>query len=223
MSIKIATTLVSLSLVTSFSVLAETSTTFKLGTEMWWADTKVNEVNRDSDSAPSFYAAIEHGIKYVPDARLRYSSIDADYMAFDKVDLTLYYRVFEHRMMTFDAGITISDLSNTRYVNADNPTVSSEFDETIWAWYGYAEIVVPNTNIDVIGEMNFGDSSGIKSTDLMAGLQYRLPFEKSLLAFRGGYRVIDLESEAFKVGSDSDLGKDFIFANGWFVGAEFSF
>ncbi|MEO0889629.1 MAG: iron-hydroxamate ABC transporter substrate-binding protein, partial [Pseudomonadota bacterium] len=35
----------------------------------------------------------------------------------------------------------------------------------------------------------------------------------------GGYRVIDLESEEFL----SNLGKEFIFADGFFVGAQFSF
>ncbi|MGR5470524.1 TIGR04219 family outer membrane beta-barrel protein, partial [Vibrio astriarenae] len=96
---------------------------------------------------------------------------------------------------------------------------TEEFDELIWAWYGYAEITVPNTNFDVIGEMNFGDNKGIKSTDLMAGIQYRIPFQESQLALRGGYRVIDLESEEFL----SDLGKEFIFANGFFASVEFSF
>ena len=67
--------------------------------------------------------------------------------------------------------------------------------------------------------MNFGDNKGIKSTDLMAGMQYRIPFQESQLAFRGGYRVIDLESEQFL----SSLGKEFIFANGFFVSAEYSF
>ncbi|TOH29223.1 iron-hydroxamate ABC transporter substrate-binding protein, partial [Vibrio parahaemolyticus] len=96
---------------------------------------------------------------------------------------------------------------------------TEEFDELIWAWYGYAEIQVPNTNFDVIGEMNFGDNKGIKSTDLMAGIQYHVPLQDAQLAFRGGYRVIDLESEVFL----SSLGKEFIFANGFFVSAEYSF
>ena len=39
-------------------------------------------------TTPTIYAAIEHDIKYVPDARIRYGSVDADYMAFDKLDLT---------------------------------------------------------------------------------------------------------------------------------------
>lgn len=216
-------TVAALAAVISTSAFAESSLTTKLGAEMWWPSTEVNEAKRDSTTTPTVYAAIEHDIKYVPDARIRYGSVDADYMAFDKLDVTLYYRILEHDLMHFDAGITVSDLGNTKYVEA----VTGEqrtFDETIWAWYGYAELTVPNTNFDIIGEMNFGDNSGIKSTDLMAGMQYRLPLGSNTLAIRGGYRVIDLESkDIFTADENSDLGKPFIFANGFFLGAEFAF
>lgn len=207
-----------LAAVVSSSAFAESSLTTKLGAEMWLPDTKVNEVTRDADATPSVYVAVEHDIKYVPDARLRYSSVDADYTAFDKLDLTLYYRVMEHDLMHFDAGMTFSDLSSTKYLNPEDGA-SATFDKMIWAWYGYAEISVPDANIDIIGEMNFGNNNGIKSTDLMAGVQYRMPVGSNTLAFRGGYRVIDLESEEFP----NTKGDPFVFANGFFVGADFSF
>ncbi len=209
--------------VISTSSFAESLLTTTFGAEMWWPNTEVNEIDRDSDTTPSFYLAVEHDVRYVPDARLRYSTVESDYMAFDKIDLTLYYRVLEHDLMHFDAGMTFSDLGNTRYKNADDETVST-FDKTIWAFYGYAEITVPETNFDVIGEMHFGNNGGIKSTDLMAGAQYRMKLDDSTLAFRGGYRVIDIESDQFKATAPgSTLGKPFIFANGFFLGAEYSF
>ncbi|MEF1250441.1 TIGR04219 family outer membrane beta-barrel protein [Vibrio owensii] len=221
MTYKATIALATLSLAASYPCFAEQESSFTttVGTEVWVADTKVNEVRRDSDTTGTFYAAIEHDVKYVPNARLRYSSVDADYMGFDKLDLTLYYQILEHDLMHFDAGLTFSNLSDTKYVDAGTNARTEDFDELIWAWYGYAEITVPNTNFDVIGEMNFGDNKGIKSTDLMAGVQYRIPFQESELTFRGGYRVIDLESEEFL----SSLGKEFIFADGFFVGAQYSF
>ncbi|EKO3821209.1 TIGR04219 family outer membrane beta-barrel protein [Vibrio harveyi] len=221
MTYKATIALATLSLAASYPCFAEQESSFTttVGGEVWVADTKVNEVRRDSDTTGSFYAAIEHDVKYVPNARLRYSSVDADYMGFDKLDLTLYYQILEHDLMHFDAGLTFSNLSDTKYVDAGTNARTEDFDELIWAWYGYAEITVPNTNFDVIGEMNFGDNKGIKSTDLMAGVQYRIPFQESQLTFRAGYRVIDLESEEFL----SSLGKEFIFADGFFVGAQYSF
>ncbi|PFG55178.1 outer membrane protein [Vibrio sp. ES.051] len=216
---KAAFALTAVSLAASFPAFAEYSVSTKVGAEVWGADTKVNEVRRDRHTTGIFYAAIEHDVKYVPNARLRYSSVDADYMGFDKLDLTLYYQVLEHELLHFDAGITFSNLSDTKYIDAGSPKRVEEFDELVWAWHGYAEIQVPNTHFDVIGEMNFGDNKGIKSTDLMAGIQYHVSFKDSQLAFRSGYRVIDLESELFL----SNLGKEFIFANGFFVSTEYVF
>lgn len=211
-------TTIALAAIVSTSSYAESSFITKFGAEVWLPDTKVNDVNKKADTTGSVFVAIEHDVSYVPDARIRYSKVDADYTAFDKLDLTLYYRVLEHDLMHFDAGLTFSDLSNTKYLNPEDGARTT-FDKTIWAWYGYAELTVPNTNIDIIGEMNFGDSSGIKSTDLMAGVQYRLPLGSNTLAIRGGYRVIDLESEAFP----NTNGDPFVLANGFFAGAEFAF
>ncbi|MDF4922368.1 iron-hydroxamate ABC transporter substrate-binding protein, partial [Vibrio parahaemolyticus] len=78
--------LTALSLAVSFPVFAEYSVSTKVGAEVWAADTKVNEARRDSSTTGTFYAAIEHDVKYVPNARLRYSSVDANYMGFDKLD-----------------------------------------------------------------------------------------------------------------------------------------
>jgi outer membrane protein len=203
--------------VLSTSALAESSIKTTFGAEMWMVDTEVNEVKRDSDNNPGFYLSVENDLDYVPNARLRYSTVDTEYMAFDKSDLTLYYPVLDHELMHFEAGITFSDLGNTKYKSADTNQESS-FDKTIWAWYGYAEITVPDTQFDIIGEMNFGNGD-IKSTDLMAGAQYRLPVGEHTAKFRAGYRVIDLDSDQFS----SLEGKSFIFAHGLYLGADFTF
>ncbi len=219
MANKATVALTALSLVASIPGFAGSSVSTKVGVDVWAADTKVNEVRRDRSTSGTFYAAVEHDITYAPNARLRYSSVDADYMSFDKLDMTLYYQMLEHDFMHFDVGVTVSNLSDTKYIDAGASSRTEKFDELIWAWYGYAEITVPDTNVDVIGEMSFGDSKGIKSTDLLAGMQYRTPLQDAQITLRGGYRVIDLESEHFL----SDLGKAFVFANGFFVSAEYSF
>ena len=97
MTYRAAIALATLSLGASNLCFAEQASSFTTtaGAEVWVADTKVNEVRRDSSTTGSFYAAIEHDVKYVPNARLRYTSIDADYMGFDKLDLTLYYQILD--------------------------------------------------------------------------------------------------------------------------------
>ena len=209
-----------LSLSSAVSAEEEFSYTAKVGADMWWGSTKLNEVRQDEDSnSPSVYFAFEHNAPMLPNASFRYTSIDTDALAFDKYDYTFYYTLLEHKLMNFDAGLTFTQYSNSNYIEPQKGTQAS-FDEFTWSFYGNAEINVPDTNFDIIGTMEFGDSSGIKSTDLMAGVQYRIPVSESEIALRGGYRVIDLDSNEF---FDSELGKNFVMVDGWFAGAEVRF
>ncbi|MCG9553794.1 TIGR04219 family outer membrane beta-barrel protein [Vibrio sp. Isolate31] len=209
-----------LSLSSAVSAEEEFSYTAKVGADMWWGSTKLNEVRQDDDSnSPSLYFAFEHNAPMLPNASFRYTSVDTDALAFDKYDYTFYYTLLEHKLMNFDAGVTFTQYSNSNYIEPQNGTQTS-FDEFTWSFYGNAEINVPDTNFDIIGTMEFGDSSGIKSTDLMAGVQYRFPVAETEIALRGGYRVIDLDSKEF---FSSELGKEFVMVDGWFAGAEVRF
>lgn len=210
-----------LSLSSAVSAEEEFSYTAKVGADMWWGSTKLNEVRQDDDSnSPSLYFAFEHNAPMLPNASFRYTSVDADSLAFDKYDYTFYYTLLDHKLMNFDAGVTFTQYSNSNYVEPKTDGAQTSFDEFTWSFYGNAEINVPDTNFDIIGTMEFGDSSGIKSTDLMAGVQYRIPVAETEIALRGGYRVIDLDSEEF---FSSEVGKEFVMVDGWFAGAEVRF
>ena len=163
-----------LSLSSAVSAEEEFSYTAKVGADMWWGSTKLNEVRQDDDSnSPSLYLAFEHNAPMLPNASFRYTSVDADSLAFDKYDYTFYYTLLDHKLMNFDAGVTFTQYSNSNYIEPKANGAQTSFDEFTWSFYGNAEINVPDTNFDIIGTMEFGDSSGIKSTDLMAGVQYR--------------------------------------------------
>lgn len=210
-----------LSLSSAVSAEEAFSYTAKVGADIWWGSTKLNEVRQDDDSnSPSLYVAFEHNAPMLPNASFRYTSVDADSLAFDKYDYTFYYTLLDHKLMNFDAGVTFTQYSNSNYIEPKANGAQTSFDEFTWSFYGNAEINVPDTNFDIIGTMEFGDSSGIKSTDLMAGVQYRIPVSKSEIALRGGYRVIDLDSDEF---FSSELGKSFVMVDGWFAGAEVRF
>ncbi|TKF79818.1 TIGR04219 family outer membrane beta-barrel protein [Vibrio kanaloae] len=207
----------------SSAVLAEEgfSYTAKVGADMWWGSTKLNEVRQNDDvHSPSLYLAFEHNAPMLPNASFRYTSVDADLLAFDKYDYTFYYTLLDHKLMNFDAGVTFTQYSNSNYIEPKTGSAQTSFDELTWSFYGNAEINVPDTNFDIIGTMEFGDSSGIKSTDLMAGGQYRISVAETEIALRGGYRVIDLDSDEF---FSSHLGKSFVMVDGWFAGAEVRF
>ncbi|MGL6262327.1 TIGR04219 family outer membrane beta-barrel protein [Vibrio sp. WXL210] len=215
--------LLGLSLVLSPAVFAQQDSVFKLGLDYWWGQTEVNEVRRDKNNAPSFYLAYEHSAPYLPNVGFRYTTVDADFMAFDKSDFMFYYNVLSRDVLNFDAGVTVTNYANTKYVNAVDSSLNTDFDTTTWNLFARAEIAIPNSNFDIIGAMEFSDRRNLKTTDLEAGVQYNIAMEqKRNVALRAGYRVIDLESSDFKI-SGSDFGKEFIFVNGWFLGAEYQF
>ncbi len=82
--------------------------------------------------------------------------------------------------MTFDAGISMTQYADTDYQAKDDKRYS--FDEMTFNWYAYADLSIPNTNFDIIGQFEFGNSDGIKSSDVMAGLQYN--------QLRGNFSVV---------------------------------
>ena len=51
---------------------------------------------------PILYSAISHDISYLPNAQLRYLSVDEDYMALNKLDLSIYYPLINHDLLHFD-------------------------------------------------------------------------------------------------------------------------
>ncbi|MEZ8826863.1 TIGR04219 family outer membrane beta-barrel protein [Vibrio amylolyticus] len=210
-------------LVGSSSAAAQSPYNITLGADMWWGSTKVNEVRKDDDTLPSLFLALEHELPYLPNVSFRYTALDAEFVAFDKYDYTFYYTLLDHELMDFDAGIAFSQFSNSKYVAPIGSQAGSmsSFDELTWNWYGKATINVPNTHFDVIGQIDFGDSKGLKTTDLVAGMQYRIPVRTGEVALKAGYRVIDIESEKFDV--DVPDHKGFVFVNGFFLGAELNF
>jgi len=202
--------------------MAESSISGDVGADMWFADTKIDEHRRGDAPAPTFYFSLEHELAYVPDFSFRYTSVDADYAGFDKYDYTFYYKILERELMTFDAGVMLTQYTNSHYRTKESATPIYNFDETTFNWYAYAEIHVPDTNFDIIGQFDFSNSSGIKSADVMTGVQYKIGLGNGDLALRGGYRVIDLEFTDLAEQSPS-TNQSFVFVNGFFLGAEYNF
>ncbi|EHV2410155.1 TIGR04219 family outer membrane beta-barrel protein [Vibrio cholerae] len=199
---------------------AESFYTASVGAEMWLASMKIDNTRRDDANAPNLYFTFEHGFPYLPNVGLRYTNLEADFASFDKIDYTFYYPLLNRELMKFDAGITLTQYANSDYRAPDARRY--DFDQTTFNWYASAEITIPHTPFDVIGQFDFGNNSDLKSSDVMAGLQYHLPIRAGDLSFKAGYRVVDLEfTELAK--QSTDVKQSFVFADGWFVGAQFSF
>lgn len=200
----------------SFNSFAEEpkSWSVELGGDATWTTTKINDVNDADATMPSFFASIEHDIQYVPNFRLRYTGLDADKLQHDKTDFTFYWRPLHTENLAFDAGFTVSNYANSYFEYSDDSKGS--FDDTVFSWFASVGIRVPTTDLYLISEFDFADTSSIKSTDLTVGVQYNLPFEAVNIGLRGGYRVLDYVLKDF---GDKPYG----FAPGWYAGASIKF
>lgn len=199
---------------------ADSMFSVKAGADMWWPSTKIDNTRRDDANAPVFSLALDHQLPYLPNMSVRYTNVDADYATYDKYDYTFYYNILHRELMTFDAGVSMTQYADSDYQAQDAQHYS--FNQMTFNWYAYADLSIPNTNFDIIGQFEFGNSDGIKSSDVMAGVQYVLPLSAGDLSIRGGYRVIDLEFTDLATNS-LDNKMSYIFADGWFLGTQFRF
>lgn len=195
---------------------AEPEYYFQVGSDVWSAGTSFSDNKEDSkrdsvDTQVGLSIAFEHQIPYAPNARIRYTPVRGEVTSFDKYDYTFYYDVIEHDLMHLDLGVTWSKYSDGAYTNPSDLPASS-FDKFLFSWHANATITVPDTNFDVIGEFDFGNSDGDKTADLTAGMQYRMQFEKVDLAIRGGYRAMEYKFNFYPQAGDMSL------THGWFLG-----
>ncbi|HAS62136.1 MAG TPA: iron-hydroxamate ABC transporter substrate-binding protein [Vibrio sp.] len=207
-----------LTLLFSSSLMANSFRT-TIGVDAWFANSKIDDQRYDDDIAPNLFISVEHDLAYLPYMSLRYSSVDGDYAGFDKYDFSFYYRILERDTMLFDAGVTFTQYTNSYYRTIQSPEQKYDFDELTFNWYAYAELAIPNSQFDIIGQFDFGNSKEIKRADVLAGVQYKVNDD---VAIRVGYRVVDLELDHLAT-LTPEVTESLIFVNGFFVGAEYRF
>ncbi|MGF1742864.1 TIGR04219 family outer membrane beta-barrel protein [Vibrio profundum] len=216
----LATTLIGC--VATPSAFAASPHSIKIGSDIWWGSTKVDHTRRGWVDAPSLYLAYHPSRSALPDMSYRYTSVDSgEFAAFDKHDLSFYYNLLTHDLMTFDVGLTATQYTDTRYRTISSAT-PYKFNDFTLSLYSYADIRVPDTQLRLMGQFEAGNMNGIKSTDFIAGLRYDIPFDSSTVSFRGGYRVIDLEFSDLTP-SSAGLAESLVLVDGYFIGAEISF
>ncbi len=179
-----------------------------------WASTKIRDIRDEDTTMPSFAAAIEHQLPYLPNFRVRYTGLDSEKIKHDKTDLTFYWRPLRTDNLDFDVGFTLTDYANSFYFYDENS--QGEFDDFIFSWFASMAIRVPSTDLYLVSEFDYGETDAIKTADVSAGLQYNLPFDAVDVALRGGYRVLDYTFYEF---GDKAYG----FVDGWYAGASIKF
>jgi len=180
----------------------------KAGADAWFADAKINDTrNDDNDTQISYHVALEHFIPLVPNARLRYTDIDAGAVSFGQTDYTAYYEILDNDLIAFDIGVTLSKFNAGKFAG-------ESFSDWQPNLYGNVEVGIPMTPVSVFGDLNMGNFDDTSTVDGQAGVKWTLPLIAADLNLRAGYRVMDYDFDFVK---QSD-GK--VKLNGWFAGVE---
>lgn len=184
----------------------------KVGADAWYADAKINDVRADDASVqPSFYAAFEHFIPLVPNAKIRYTGIDSAKFNtdFTQYDLIAYYEILDNDLISFDIGLNLQKF--------DGRFAGRSFDEWQPNVYSDVRLGIPATPVSLFGTFSFGSYDDTSTVDAEAGVLFTLGLVAADLNFKAGYRVQDYDFNYF----GANNGK--FYNDGFFGGVEFNF
>ncbi|OOE94496.1 Fe3+-hydroxamate ABC transporter substrate-binding protein [Salinivibrio sp. AR647] len=187
----------------------------KVGADAWFMDADVNNVEADDAStAGSYYAALEHPLPLIPNAKIRQTSVSVDgtrsgNVDFDQIDFVAYYEFLDNDLVSVDAGVNLQRFQSGKFQG-------QSFDEWQPNLYVDARVGLVGTPLNVFATVSKGEFDGTSTLDAEAGLIYQLGLIAADLNVRGGYRMIDHDFDYFNKKAELDL-------TGFFVGAELDF
>lgn len=187
----------------------------KVGADAWFMDADVNNVEADDAStAGSYYAALEHPLPLIPNAKIRQTSVSVDVtrsdnVDFDQIDFVAYYEFLDNDLVSVDAGVNLQRFQSGKFQG-------ESFDEWQPNLYVDARVGLVGTPLNVFATVSKGEFDGTSTLDAEAGLIYQLGLVAADLNVRGGYRMIDHDFDYFNEKAELDL-------TGFFVGAELDF
>ncbi|OOF06671.1 TIGR04219 family outer membrane beta-barrel protein [Salinivibrio sp. MA607] len=188
----------------------------KVGADAWFMDADVNNVEADDAStAGSYYAALEHPLPLIPNAKIRQTSVSVDgartgKVDFDQIDFVAYYEFLDNDLVSVDAGVNLQRFQSGKFQG-------QSFDEWQPNLYVDARVGLIGTPLNVFATVSKGEFDGTSTLDAEAGLIYQLGLVAADLNVRGGYRMIDHDFDYF------DNNKGELDLTGFFVGAELDF
>lgn len=177
-----------------------------------------NELDGGSNTATTFEGSIEHFIPLIPNVKFAQSAVEGHYIEYVKRDFTLYYEFLDNDVVSFDAGVGLTRLTDgkfTAYANLAgySGSYTQEFEGYVPHLYAAAEIGIVGTPLFV-----FAKGSGIayednNMLDVSVGVQYSIPLVAFDLELQGGYRSQSFNLEDFdSLSIDIDAKTDGIFA-----------
>lgn len=145
----------------------------------------------------SFDASIEHPLPLIPNIKFSQSSVNANTYQYTKQDLTLYYEILDNDLVSLDAGVGITYMSDAEYN-------SQTFDGYLPHVYAAAEVGIPGTPLFVVAKGHGVSYSDHEMYDATAGVQYSVPAGIVDVELQIGYRV-----QYFRLHNFDTLTSDF--------------
>jgi outer membrane protein len=150
----------------------------------------------DDTNNLSGYIAFEHFIPLIPNAKLKYSYLDAEVggtsteINSSEASAILYYELFDNDLFELDLGLAYSR------IETDFQNLSTDLGQA----YGAAKVHIPGAPIYAFAEVIAGSLADDDATDAELGLAYTFNPDSLLLnvSVRAGYRFQDAEIKNFK-------------------------
>ena len=186
------------------------------------------ELGYDNGRQTGFYVGLEHGLPFLPNARLRRADFSetatgtlngnfdfggetftgsvSSGFELDSTDLTLYYTPLDV-LVKLDVGLTARRLSAQFDMRSAGLAAQEKASATIPMLYAGAYAKLPLTGFYVTGELNAVSFDGDKLMDGRAGIGWVSDF---LLGLELGYAQQVLDIDIDEVKADINLGGPFL-------------
>jgi outer membrane protein len=164
----------------------------KFGAQGWQTTGQSGPLEADKN-AVSLWAAIEHPIPIIPNAKIRTFDFDAqkDLMVLKSTDYLFYYEVLDNLAVDLDLGIGAHQIRSGEIAGV-------KFDKTLPAAYGALRFPFGTEGgLGLYAEGLYGSESSVSVTDLEAGVSFTFSFSAIDLHLLGGYRVMSYRLGGF--------------------------
>lgn len=180
----------------SFSASADMLIGGDVELNLWQQNQRFNGNDSGDNTSYTFEASVEHFIPLIPNAKFAQSSVDGDTLKYTKQDFTLYYEFLDNDLVSLDAGVGITSLSDGE-VYAHDILGWENFEGSIPHLYGAAEVGILGTPLFI-----FAKGTGIayhdnEMLDLSLGVQFAIPMGPFDLELQGGYRTQQFNLDGF--------------------------
>ena len=150
---------------------------------------KGNGTTQEDDTITyTFEASLEHFIPLIPNPKISRSAVEGKYYEYTKTDATLYYEFFDNDLISIDAGVGLTQLTDGSVYNAARGE-DVDFNGVIPHLYAAAEVGIPFTPFFVYAKGTGISYADNEMLDASVGVKFSIPLVLINLEFQGGYRT----------------------------------